>query len=336
MIYTVTLNPALDYILHPTALEPGRTNRAPAPLLVAGGKGINVSLMLHRLGQDTVPLGLCAGRTGKLLLDDMAEKGLSPAFIHTCPDGGAEVWTRINVKICVPGGGETEVNVPGPAAPAGALDRLLDIIREKVQKNDTLVLAGSVPPGLSDRVFGDIMLSVTDKNVRVVVDTTGTRLRASLPFQPYLIKPNRAELEELIGHPLPTDSDLIHAARSLQSLGAGHVLISLGGDGCLFVPSATPRHNQSARGDTDLRGDCLRMRACKGVVRSTVGAGDSMIAGFLTALSRGWTPEKILRYATAAGAATAFAEGLGTRAEVDALFALSTLSGETKCTHIKG
>lgn len=336
MIYTVTLNPALDYILRPASLEPGKTNRAPAPALVPGGKGINVSLMLKTLGQESLPLGLCAGQTGGLLLDGIRGKGLSPVFVHSDPAGGPDVWTRVNVKMSVPGGPETEVNVAGPAVTADALAQLTSLLTARMKKHDTLVLSGSVPPGVTDRVFGDLMMAVADKEPRVVVDTTGARLRASLPFRPYLIKPNRGELEELAGHPLTTDGALIAAARSLQLLGAGHVLISLGGEGCLFVPSDAPYNNNASRGDPDLRGSCLRLGAISGKVISTVGAGDSMIAGFLTALARGWSREKLLRFASAAGAATAFAEGLGTRASAETLFALSSLSGEAKALPLKG
>lgn len=334
MIITVTLNPALDYVLRPASFTPGVTNRAPSPALLPGGKGINVSRMLHRLGEKSRALGLCTGVTGGLLLNALRAEGLEPEFIHTLPAGGADVWTRINVKIAPECVEETEVNVSGPTVSADDWQALLVRLRQTVQPGDVLVLSGSVPPGVSARAYGDIMNELPCGQVRVILDTSGQPFSAALPFRPWLVKPNRAELEQAVGHSLPTDGDLIAAAHSLQAMGAGHVLISLAGDGCLLVPSADPFFTRAGRGDPDLRGTCLRMSAIKGRVVSANGAGDSMIAGLLTALSRGWNRERALRYATAAAASTAFSDTLGTRAEADKLFALCALTGDAACREI--
>lgn len=336
MIYTVTLNPAMDYNLTVHSLNRGVTGLASSAVMTPGGKGVNVSLMLHRLGLGTVPMGICAGVTGTYLLDGLRAAGLSPDFVHASPQGGPEVWTRINVKIAVVGDGEREVNVPGPTLPEGSFDTLLDKIEKRLARNDTLILSGSVPPGTGDDAYARILDRVAGRNIRVIADTTGPRLRAILPYHPYLIKPNRAELEELAGATLTDDKAIVKAARDLQQQGAGHVLVSLGGEGCLLVPSFDPAHSQADRGDGHLQGACLRMGAIAGTVHSTVGAGDAMIAGLLCGLEKGWNADNILRLATASAATVAFAEeGVAvTGQDVDQLYALSAVSGKTPCLHL--
>jgi 1-phosphofructokinase len=178
--------------------------------------------------------------TGACLLDSLRQAGLSPDFVHASPEAGPDGWTRINVKVSVVGDGERAINVPGPALPDGSFDALLDKIDHRLERNDTLVLSGSVPPGAKDDAYARILDRVAGRNIRVIADTTGPRLLAVLPYHPYLVKQNRAELEEVAGATLTDDKALVKAARNLQRQGAGHVLVSLGEEGCLLVPSFDP------------------------------------------------------------------------------------------------
>ena len=297
MIYTVTFNPAIDYVVRlDKPLEVGAVNRANGEDCVLGGKGINVSGVLAQLDCSSVALGFVAGETGAWLERGLAAQGLKTDFIHL-----EQGMTRINVKIKA--GQETELNGAGPDIPEGAMQQLeaqLDTLGE----DDILILAGSIPKSLSQNTYERLLARLDGKGVRCVVDATRDLLVNVLPYRPFLIKPNNHELGEIVGRELTSDEEIIAAARSLQEKGARNVLVSMAGDGALLV---------------DEQGQTHRIGCPKGKVVNSVGAGDSMVAGFVA----GWMQTKsyafALRLGTACGSATAFSLGLATKEKIDEL-----------------
>ena len=291
MIYTLTLNPALDYIVRLPAIREGQTNRAVSTELQFGGKGVNVSLVLSELGVENTALGFAAGFTGAALTAYLTDKGIRADFIPL-PEG----LTRINIKLKTPEGAhpETEINASGPAIPAECMEALYQKL-DTLTEGDTLVLAGSIPSSLSKDTYRNLMGRLAGRGVRFAVDAEGALLTETLPFRPFLIKPNRAELEGIMGRELPTDSHLEEAAAELQKRGAVNVLVSLGGDGALLL---------------DEYGEYHRAVALPIVPVNTVGAGDSAVAGFLAGVGRGYG--YALQLAMACGAATAAGEGIAT------------------------
>ncbi len=295
MIYTLTLNPAIDYVMEVGPIRWGGTNRARQAAAWPGGKGINVSTVLSRLGVETVALGFVAGATGEALAAAVAAQGVAADFLRL--PGGE---TRVNVKLR--GREETELNAPGPHVAPEDMARLYGQL-ERLARGDTLVLAGSVPSSLSPGVYGEILAHLAGRGVRAVVDAEGESLARALPCRPFLVKPNRAELEALWGGPLETEAGLVRAAEALRARGAENVLVSLGPEGALLV---------------DQTGAVRRRRAAPGRAVNTVGAGDSMVAGFLAGADRGW--ETALALGVAAGCATAFSPGLARREDILALY----------------
>ena len=294
MIYTLTLNPALDYAVYLPAFAEGKTNRSAREQLDFGGKGINVSYVLHQLGVPTVALGFVAGFTGEALRQMLENEGIPCEFIRL-----VRGMTRINVKI--KSERESEINAQGPDIPEDALEALyarLDLLGE----NDTLLLAGSVPASLPKDIYESMLARLDGRGIRYAVDAEGALLLNVLKFRPYLIKPNRAELCGLVGRELADDADVERAARELQAMGARNVLVSLGGDGALRV---------------DEEGVAHRAPAVGGKPVNTVGAGDSMVAGFLAGAPLGY--DYALRLGLAAGGATATSAGLATKKEIEAL-----------------
>ena len=297
MIYTVTFNPAIDYVVRlDKPLEVGAVNRANGEDCVLGGKGINVSGVLAQLDCPSVALGFVAGETGAWLERGLAAQGLKTDFIYL-----EQGMTRINVKIKA--GQETELNGAGPDIPEGAMQQLeaqLDTLGE----DDILILAGSIPKSLSQNTYERLLARLDGKGVRCVVDATRDLLVNVLPYRPFLIKPNNHELGEIVGRELTSDEEIIAAARSLQEKGARNVLVSMAGDGALLV---------------DEQGQTHRIGCPKGKVVNSVGAGDSMVAGFVA----GWMQTKsyafALRLGTACGSATAFSLGLATKEKIDEL-----------------
>ncbi len=294
MIYTVTFNPALDYNVYAENLHLGATNRSYKEELVFGGKGINVSFVLKELGVESVALGFIAGFTGRELERQLQEANLKTDLISL--KQGA---TRINIKL--KGEEETEINAQGSTIDAEALKQLLNRL-STLKANDTLVLAGSIPPSLPADLYEQIAKSLQGKGIRLVVDAAGELLKRVIPYRPFLIKPNLQELEELAGHPLPTEADRINAAKELQKAGAESVLVSMGAEGALLI-------DQSG---------CIKEKSSAGTVINSVGAGDSMIAGFLAGLEQG--KAIALKWGIAAGCATAFSNGLAKKEEIYALF----------------
>ena len=297
MIYTVTFNPAIDYVVRlDTPLEVGTVNRAKGEDCVLGGKGINVSGVLAQLGCQSVALGFVAGETGAWLERGLAAQGLRTDFVHL-----EQGMTRINVKIKA--GQETELNGAGPDIPADAMHRLEEQL-DRLTEEDILILAGSIPQSLPQDTYEKLLARLEGHGVRTVVDATRDLLVNVLPYHPFLIKPNNHELGEILGKELTTDEEIIAAARTLQQKGARNVLVSMAGDGALLL---------------DETGTVHRMGCPKGKVVNSVGAGDSMVAGFVA----GWQSTgdflHALRLGTACGSATAFSLGLATREKIDEL-----------------
>ena len=296
MVYTVTFNPALDYVVRMDRFQAGDINRTQSEEVQFGGKGINVSTVLRNLGVENVALGFLAGFTGQAL-----EHGLQRGGIHTDFIWLPEGLTRINVKIKA--GEETEINGRGPAIPAAALEELFGKL-DRLQDGDVLDLSRSIPSSLPDDIYQKILARLEGRGILTVVDATRDLLCAVLPYKPFLIKPNNHELGEIFGRTLTTDEEIVDCARQLQEKGARNVLVSMAGDGSLLLDETGGRH---------------RLGVPKGEVRNSVGAGDSMVAGFLAGWLKTGDYAAAHRMGSAAGSATAFSDGLATEAEVLAL-----------------
>lgn len=292
MIYTLTLNPSLDYLLDTSTFEVGKTNRSQKESLHFGGKGINVSYILKELGISSVCLGFTAGFTGEALCDMLKKEGIATDFIRI--ENGN---TRINVKI--KGKDITEINAQGIVPSEDDINQLFEKL-DALSDGDTLILAGSTPKGC-DNIYAEIMHRLSDKNIRFVVDTTGQKLLDCLKYEPFLIKPNVDELSEIFGQQLEGD-DIIEKAKCLQSLGAVNVLVSMGKDGALLV---------------DENGDVHKAAPIKITPVSTVGAGDSMVAGFVAGKKNGYG--YALKLGNVCGAATASCEILADKKMIESM-----------------
>ena len=299
MIATVTCNPALDILVRPRRFSPGEINRYGAGMCQPGGKGINVSLLLHSLGVETKALALAGGFTGREIARLLEERGCPGDFVWL-PQGDS----RINLKICPPGGEETQLNGEGPQIPEEAVERLERKL-SALGPGDGAVLAGSLPASLPQDLYARLMKLLVRKGVEVTVDTTGEALLAALPCRPFLVKPNLEELEELFSVKLTGLAEIKEQARELQRLGARNVVVSLGAGGALLLEEG---------------GRSLFCHGVRGQAVSTVGAGDSLVAGFLYGWQLHGTLEGGLRWGMAAGAATAFSPGIATGEQVKALF----------------
>ncbi len=292
MIYTITFNPAIDYVVHTGALEPGGVNRSTKEEIYFGGKGINVSFVLKELDLTSKALGFIAGFTGDAIEKGLAEKGIETDFVHL-----KEGFTRINVKI--KSGEETELNGQGPHIDEAAIRELFQKL-DSLQNGDTLVLAGSIPGTLPADIYEQILQYISHKEIKTVVDATGELLLRVLKYKPFLIKPNNYELGELFHTTLKDISEIETYARKLQEMGAHNVLISMAGDGALLIDEHGKNH---------------RCGVCKGTVKNSVGAGDSMVAGFIAGSQNG-DYEYALKLGTATGGATAFSNGLAQKQEI--------------------
>lgn len=299
MIYTVTFNPAIDYVVRlDTPLEVGDVNRAAGEDCVLGGKGINVSGVLAELGCKSVALGFVAGETGAWLERGLAAQGIDTDFIHL--DNG---MTRINVKIKAEQ--ETELNGAGPNIPESAMQQL-EAKLDALVDGDVLILAGSIPSSLAQTTYERLLARLQGKGILAVVDATRDLLVNVLQYRPFLIKPNNHELGEIVGRKLGSDAEIVAAARTLQVKGARNVLVSMAGDGALLL---------------DEHGDTHRIGTPKGKVVNSVGAGDSMVAGFVAGYLQSGSYDTALRLGTACGSATAFSLGLAKKTDIDALLA---------------
>lgn len=296
MIYTVTFNPALDYIVRLDELKTGLVNRSKEEAIFYGGKGINVSTVLKNLGVESVALGFVAGFTGKAIEEGVASLGVKSDFI-TVKNG----MSRINVKLKADV--ETEINGKGPNIGETDLAKLFEKL-ECLKNGDCLVLAGTIPPSLPADIYEKIMAKLSGKKVDIVVDATKELLLNVLKYHPFLIKPNNHELEEMFGVTLNNIEDIEMYAKKLQEMGARNVIISMAGDGSLLITET---------------GETYKMGVPKGKVINSVGSGDSMVAGFIASYFKDGDYEKALKFGAATGSATAFSEGLATKATVEEL-----------------
>ena len=292
MIYTVTFNPSLDYIVSVEDFRPGLTNRTDSELLLPGGKGINVSIVLKNLGISSIALGFVAGFTGDEVVRRLTEMGVESGFI-----GIGEGFTRINLKLQSIDG--TEINGQGPKISREKVQMLMEQL-SRLEEGDVLFLSGSIPASMPDNTYQKIMERLDNRNVRIVVDATKDLLLNALPYHPFLIKPNNHELGEIFDVELGTRSEVISYAGKLKERGAQNVLVSMAGEGAVLVAAD---------------GKVYEAPAPEGVLINGVGAGDSMVAGFIAGSEKG-DYEYALKLGTAAGGATAFSDGLAQREEI--------------------
>jgi 1-phosphofructokinase len=296
VIYTVTFNPSLDYIVSVKDFRPGMTNRTSSELMLAGGKGINVSIVLGNLGIKSTALGFIAGFTGDEIVRRLHNSGINSEFIKI-NDG----ISRINIKLKSIDG--TEINGQGPHIDSSHIEQLMNRLR-RLESGDVLVLAGSIPAGISDNIYKDIMDMLKDKGVQIVVDATSRLLTNVLEYKPFFIKPNQHELGDIFNVTLNTQEEVIPYALELKKMGAVNVCVSMGGKGAILVADD---------------GNVYKAKAPDGILKNSVGAGDSLVAGFLS----GWIEKKDYEYAfrkgVATGSASAFSERLATVGEVNML-----------------
>ena len=296
MIYTVTFNPSLDYVIQVDNLILGNVNRTTKEAVFPGGKGVNVSVMLSNLGISSTALGFIAGFTGEQLKKMLTEFGCDTDFIEL-----EEGLTRINVKIN--SNEESEINGQGPDISNAAIEQLFEKL-QNLKEGDILVLAGSIPNTLPENIYEIIMEKLQEKGIRVVVDATKDLLLNVLKYHPFLIKPNNHELGEMFGVMLNSDEEIITYAKKLQEKGAENVLVSMAGDGAILITED---------------GAIYKGLPPKGKVVNSVGAGDSMVAGFLTGFLNTGDYEKAFRLGIATGSATAFLAWLATKEDVVSL-----------------
>ena len=297
MIYTVTFNPSLDYTVSMNGFELGKTNRTIGEQMFPGGKGMNVSIVLSNLGFKNTALGFTAGFTGEQIEREVRKMGLLTDFIHI-----EEGFSRINVKLKDYDG--TEINGMGPEIGQIHINELFEKL-DRLHADDILVLAGSIPKSLPDSIYSDILDRLQKKEVLFVVDATKDLLLNVLQYKPFLIKPNNYELGEIFDVTLETREDVVPYARKLQEKGARNVLVSMAGQGAVLVDENDMVH---------------MLAAPQGKLVNAVGAGDSMVAGFVA----GWTKQQDYDYAfrmgIAAGSASAFSELLATRQEIEQVY----------------
>ena len=290
MIYTVTLNPSIDYVVRLESLVTGITNRTTSEEYYFGGKGINVSCVLAELDLESTAFGFVAGFTGEAI-----EKGIRNDKIITDFIKLEKGISRINIKIKA--GEETEINCQGPHIEENELLRLLNKV-DRINDGDTIVIAGNIPNTMPDDVYERILERIKNKKVRIVVDATKKLLLNSLKYKPFLIKPNRQELSEIFETEVRTEADIEKYAKELQKLGAQNVLVSLGGDGAMLIDEFGEKHKQGV---------------LKEKVINTVGSGDSMVAGFIAGYEKEHSYPYALKLGSACGNATAFLSGLATK-----------------------
>lgn len=296
MIYTVTLNPSIDYIVKLDELNTGSTNRVNEEYVYPGGKGINVSCILKELGHDNTSLGFISGFTGEYIVKTLEEKKLKTDFIKL-----KNGFSRINVKIKV--SEETEINGQGP----NISDEYINLLYKKLDKlnqDDILILAGSIPSTLDEKLYENIMSRLEEKNIKIVVDATKNLLLNVLKYKPFLIKPNNDELEEMLGVKLNSNEDIVKYAKKLKEMGAVNVLVSMGKDGALLITE----DNEVFISDVP-----------KGTVKNSAGAGDSMVAGFISGYLSTGEYDYALKLGAASGSATAFSYDLAERKYIDKL-----------------
>ena len=293
MIYTITFNPALDYIMVVPSCRSGEVNRTESEKIMAGGKGINVSIVLNNMGVENTALGFISGFTGGAIKNILADMNCKTDFIKL--DNG---FSRINVKI--KSDTETEINGQGPDISDGAVKKLYEKL-DSLNDGDTLVLAGSIPSSLSDSIYCEIMDYLKDKKLNIVVDATKDLLVNVLKYKPFLVKPNNHEIGEIFGVELKTRNEVVPYAKKMQEMGAKNVLVSMAGEGAVFVGE---------------NGEVYESEAPKGKLVNSTGAGDSMVAGLLAGYMEKQDFMYALKMGLSAGSASAFSENLATKEEI--------------------
>ena len=296
MIYTITFNPAVDLVIQVPNCQLGTLNRSMSEEYVAGGKGINISVVLKRLGVDNIATGFLGGFTGKFIEEFLEKEGVITHFISV--DG----TTRINVK--VKGEVETEINAAGATVNVEKFQQLVRYLEDHLQEEDIVFLAGNAAPGLDETSYVEIAKLCHARGVKLVLDTTKTSLLACLPYQPFMIKPNQHELEELFGVSIQTQDEIIHYAFQLQKKGACNVLVSCGSEGAFLVSET---------------GEVFASNVPTGKLINSVGAGDSMLAAFMAKFIETSDYKESLKQGVAAGSATAFSIGIATKTIINTL-----------------
>lgn len=297
MIYTVTFNPAIDYAIGVENLEPGMTNRSTFEQLLPGGKGLNVSTILNHLGMENTALGFIAGFTGAEIKRSFEAFGGKSDFIEL-----REGISRINVKI--KSVEETEINAAGPVIDKEAVEQLMEKLN-RLEKGDILILAGSIPSSMSDSLYSDIMKMLSDRDIMIAVDATKDLLLNVMPYKPFLVKPNNHELGEIFGVTLNKREEVVPYAKKLQEKGARNVLISMAGEGAVLIAE---------------NGEVFMSEAPKGQVKNSVGAGDSMVAGFIAGWCEKGDYAHAFKMGLSAGSASAFSELLATKQEIEQVY----------------
>lgn len=297
MIYTVTFNPSLDYTVSVDDFRPGFTNRTESEQLIPGGKGINVSVVLMNLGVVNTALGFVAGFTGNEIVKRLEDIGINNGFI--CLKNG---FSRINIKLKSPEG--TEINGHGPVIDNESINKMTDRL-DGLKEGDVLFLSGSIPYGVTDDIYRNIMKQIRGKKVMTVVDATKDLLMNTLSYEPFLIKPNNHELEEIFGVELNTRESVVPYGMQLRKMGAKNVLISMAGEGAVLVTED---------------GNIYEADAPEGRFVNGVGAGDSMVAGYMAGYMEKQDHEYAFRMGIAAGSASAFSENLATKQEIEDVF----------------
>ena len=299
MIYTVTFNPSLDYIVTVNDFMTGIVNRTSKEIIFPGGKGINVSMVLKNLGCENTALGFMAGFTGQEIIRLLEEKGISTDFIHV-----AEGTSRINVKLRAQK--ETEINGQGPAIASADIKKLYEKL-DGLQDGDILVLAGSIPDTMPESMYMDIMEHLQNKKLNIVVDATKDLLMNVLAYHPFLIKPNNHELGEIFHETITEKDDVVKYAKKLQEKGARNVLVSMAAEGAILLTED---------------GRVISHESLKGDVKNSVGAGDSMVAGFIAGYLKSGDYSEALKLGIAAGSATAFSDDLATGEYIGRMYEL--------------
>ncbi|AVQ34276.1 1-phosphofructokinase [Staphylococcus muscae] len=294
MIYTVTLNPSIDYVMFVDDFEAGALNRTTATAKFAGGKGINVSRVLQTLDVPSTALGFVGGFPGRFVEDTLTSAGIQTAFTQVDED------TRINVKL--KSGSETEINATGPTITEDNIKALLEQLRQTTSE-DIVVIAGSVPSSVPKTIYADMAKIVQETGAQFVVDAEKSLVEGILPYAPRLIKPNKVELEEMFDTTITSDADVLKYGRKLLNKGAQAVLVSLGGDGAVYIDAS----------------QAYKVSAPKGKVINTVGAGDSTVAGMVAGFTQALSQQETLALAIASGSATAFNDDLAERSMIDTL-----------------
>lgn len=287
MFYTITFNPAVDLVMNTDVIILGDLNRVGSDEYVAGGKGINMSVLLKRLGHDNIATGFLGGFTGEFVRQELIKEGVQPNFVEV------DAITRVNVKLKA--AEETEINATGPTIHQESIDQLFDYFNEELSSDDVIFLAGNTAPGMNSDHYVEIAKLCQEKGAKFVLDTNKDLLTACLPYQPFLIKPNIHELAEIFNVEINSREEVIRYAKELQQLGAQNVIISLGGDGAILLTQ---------------EGEVYQSSVPQGEVVNSVGAGDSMVAGFTAKYIATQDYAESLRQGAACGSATAFSVGI--------------------------